>query len=225
MPTATATATAERTGKSRPPGDTRTRILHTTFELIGREGIGELSNRRIAAASGISLGSLTYHFPSQAELLRETLCQFVDEEVARMEAIAADIRARCPSAEQIAQEVQSLAAQSVADPTRIAELELHMQAARDPALREASRRCFAAYEGLAAAALEGLGIPDPERHARTVVAIITGLGVQGKGSGSEDATGLADALLTVVRGAVADGRAARHSEEQQANATTSQGGE
>ena len=49
-----------------------------------------------------------------------------------MEAIAADIRARCPSPEQIAVEVQRLAAEAVAGPERIAELELHLRAARDP---------------------------------------------------------------------------------------------
>lgn len=203
MPEAIAIAT-EREGREAP--DTRLRILRATFDLIGREGIGALSNRRIAAEAGVSLGSLTYHFPSQAELLRETLYLFVEEEVARMEAIAADIRARCPSPEQVALEVQQLASESVVDPERIAELELHLRAARDPALREASRRCFAAYEGVAAAALEALGVPDPARHARTVVALITGLGVQRKSSGSEDAAGLADALLTIVRGASQGGK-------------------
>ena len=181
--------------------DSRERIVRATFVLIGREGIGALSNRRIAAEAGVSLGTLTYHFPSQEDLLRESLELFVEEEVARLEAIAADIRARCPTPEQIAVEVQGLAAESIADPERIAELELHMHAARDPALQAASRRCFAAYEGVAAAALEGLGVPDPERHARTVVAVITGLGLQRKGSGSGDAAGLADALLTIVSGA------------------------
>ncbi len=121
--------------------------------------------------------------------------------MARLEAIAADIRSRCPSPEQIAVEVQQLASESAANQERTAELELHLRAVRDPALREASRRCFAAYEGVAAAALEALRIPDPERHARTVVAVISGLGLQWKSSGSDEAVGLADALLTIVNGA------------------------
>jgi TetR/AcrR family transcriptional regulator, regulator of biofilm formation and stress response len=202
--TITAPVAARQEEKTAPLGS-RERILRATFVLIGRDGIGALSNRRIAAEACVSLGTLTYHFPSQADLLRESLELFVAEEVARLEAIAADIRARCPTPEQIALEVQGLAADSIADPERIAELELHMHAARDPALQEASRRCFAAYEGVAAAALEGLGVPDPERHARAVVATITGLGVQRKGSGTEDAAGLADALLTIVAGANARG--------------------
>jgi len=193
----------------------RQRILRTTFNLIGRGGIGALSNRRIAAETGISLGSLTYHFPSQADLLRECLELFVEEEVARMEAIAADIRARCPTPEQIAIEIQQLASESASSPERTAELELHLRAVRDPALREASRRCFAAYEGVAAAALEALQIPDPGRHARTVVAVISGLGLQWKSSGSDDAAGLADALLTIVSGAGARAGESRSSQGPQ----------
>lgn len=208
--------------RARDAVGSRERILRGTFALIGREGIGALSNRRIAAEAGVSLGTLTYHFPSQEDLLRECLERFAAEEVARMESIAADIRARCPTPEQIAIEVQRLAAESIADPERIAELELHMHAARDPALQEASRRCFVAYEGVAVAALEGLGVPDPKRHAHAVVAVITGLGVRQKGAGTEDAAGLADALLTLIAGARAGGPA-RGTTSKSMSDTDSQG--
>ena len=49
--------------------------------------------------------------------------------------------------------------------------------------------------------LQALGVPDPERHARTVVALLSGLGVRRLGTGEHHAPGTADALLTVVRGA------------------------
>lgn len=204
MPT---TATAEPARARHAALGTRERILRVAFELIGREGIAALSNRRIAAAAGVSLGSLTYHFPSQAALLRESLNLYVTEEVARLEGIAEGLRARCPSAEEVAAEVQRLVSE---DPNRfeqVAELELHLHAAREPALQEASQRCIAAYEGVAAAALEALGVPDPARHARSVVALMTGMGVKRLGTGRSDAAGLADALLTIFRGAQAEGDA------------------
>jgi DNA-binding transcriptional regulator YbjK len=190
----------EEEGARRATG-ARERILRATFELIGREGIVALSNRRIAAEAGVALGSLTYHFPSQIELLRESLGLYVEEEVARLEAIATELRAGCPGPEQVAAEVQRLAAESAARPEQLAELELHLHAARDPALQEASRRCFAAYEEVATAALEALDVPDPARHARAIVALMTGTSVQRQGTGHHDAAGLADALLTIVRGA------------------------
>ena len=93
----------------------------------------------------------------------------------------------------------------------MAELELHLKASRDPDLQEASRRCFAAYESVAAAALEALRVPEPARHAPVIVALLTGLSVMRLGGGRPDAAGLADALRTLVRGAVAEGRSGRGS--------------
>ena len=202
----TTSQAAAPTDRRRAPA-TREAILRATLTLLADEGAGALSNRRIAAEAEVSLGSLTYHFPSQATLLRESLFLYVGEEVARLEAIAARFRARRPhpSTEEVAAEVQRIAA-SADRPEQVAELELHLRASRDPALQDASRRCFAAYEGVAAAALEALKVPDPERHARTVVATITGLGMQWKSSGTEEAVGLADALLAIVVGAKASAR-------------------
>lgn len=182
------------------PPDTRERILRTTVELIASEGVSAVTNRRVAGAAGVSLGSLTYHFPSQVDLLRESLLLFVGEEVERQEAIAAELRGRDPSVEQVAAEVERVVQESGDRVQQLAEIELHLQAARDPELREASRRCFEAYEGAAAAALEMLGVPDPERHARTVVATMYGMGLRRLGTGA-DAAGIAEALLTIVRGA------------------------
>jgi hypothetical protein len=131
----------------------------------------------------------------------------VGEEVARLEAIAADFRARrpAPSAEQVAREVEQLVAETAERPERLqlAELELHLRASREPALQEASRRCFAAYEGIAAAALEALGVAEASRHSGAVVALMYGMGLQRLATGSHDAAGVADALLTIVRGAQA----------------------
>jgi DNA-binding transcriptional regulator YbjK len=182
------------------PSDTRERILRATVELIGGEGVPAVTNRRVAGAAGVALGSLTYHFPSQVDLLRESLLLFVGEEVARQEEIAAELRRGEPSVEQVAAEVERVVEESSNRIQQLAEIELHLQAARDPALREASLRCFEAYEGVAAAALEMLEVPEPERHARTIVALMYGMGLRRLGTGSKDATGVAEGLLTVVRG-------------------------
>ncbi|MGB2711165.1 MAG: TetR family transcriptional regulator [Conexibacter sp.] len=184
-------------------GDTRTRILHATLATIAEGGIAAVSNRRVAAEAGVALGSLTYHFPSQTDLLRDTLLLYVEEEVARLTALAADLRAGAPSAERAAAAVERTIAHNAGRPEEVAELELHLHASRDPALHEASQRCFGAYEDFAAAALEVLGVPDPDRHARTVVALLCGMGVRRLGTGEHHAEGTAEALLTVVRGAQA----------------------
>jgi DNA-binding transcriptional regulator YbjK len=197
------------TSKAAPPTDrrrapaTREAILRATLTLLADEGAGALSNRRIAAEAGVALGSLTYHFPSQAVLLRESLLLYVNEEVERLEAVAAALRARNPSPAEVAAEVETLLARPTGGPGPLAELELHLQAARDPELQEASRRCFAAYDALGADALTSLGVPDPERHAGAMVALIVGLGVRRLGSGADDSEAVTAALLTYLRGALA----------------------
>jgi len=188
--------------------DTRVRILHATLRVIAAGGVGAVSNRRVAAEAGVALGSLTYHFRSQTDLLRDSLLLYAEEEVARLEGLAAALQRGTkdgggPSAEQAAAVVEQVAARDAGRPEEIAELELHLHASRDPQLHDASRRCFDAYEKFAAAALRALGVPEPERHARAVVALLCGLGVRRLGTGEHAAAGTADALLTIIRGATA----------------------
>lgn len=194
-------ATSTATGTRGSAQDTRERILRTTLRLIGEHGVGGVSNRAIATRAGVALGSLTYHFPSQTQLLREALLLYVGDEVTRLRSIAAELRATRPTAPQVAIEVEHIVERSANRVEEIAELELHLHASRDPELHAASARCFAAYEDLAAAILEALHVPDPARHARAVVALLCGLGIRRLGTGEHDAAGTADALLTIVRGA------------------------
>jgi AcrR family transcriptional regulator len=178
----------------------RERMLRATMELIAGGGVAAVTNRRVAASAEVSLGSLTYHFASQAQLLRESLLLYVDEETARRERIARDLANEKPAVEQVAEAVERLVATPSDIPKQIAELELHLHAARDPELRAASQRCFAAHEQIAAAALTALGIPDGDRHAPTVVALMTGLAVRRLAAGGRDAQGTSEALLALVRG-------------------------
>jgi DNA-binding transcriptional regulator YbjK len=178
----------------------RERILRATLELIASGGVAAVTNRLVATTAGVSLGSLTYHFASQAQLLHESLLLYVEEETARRRQIARDLASEKPGVEQVAEAIEHLVATPSDIPRQIAELELHLHAARDPELREASQRCFEAHEQIAAAALTALDIPDSVRHAPTVVALMTGLAVRRLAAGGYDAHGTSEALLALVRG-------------------------
>ena len=180
---------------------TRQRILRATLRLIAEGGVAAVSNRRVAGAAKVSLGSLTYHFASQAELLHESLLLYVEEETARRAQIARELTEQGPpTLEQVAHAVEHVIATSPDTPQQLAELELHLHSARDPQLREASQRCFEAHEQIALAALQTLCIAEAERHAPTVVALMTGLAVRRLAAGGDDAHGTSDALLALVRG-------------------------
>jgi AcrR family transcriptional regulator len=182
------------------PETARDRILRATLRLIGEQGIGAVTNRAVARAAGVSLGSLTYHFPSQPDLLRESLSRFVDEDTRRITAHVDRLGAI--DADQAAEEVEKAVIAFADGPEQIAGLELHLHATRDPAVREAVARSVAAYDGLAAAVLTALGIPEAERHAPAVVALLYGLAVRRLSTGDLSGSGTADAIRLLLYGAL-----------------------
>ena len=178
---------------------TRDSILRATLKVVGEVGVGGLTNRRIVAAAGVSLGTLTYHFPSQTELLREAMLLFAEEETAKLTAIVDAHRAQGLSLEQGAAVVEEVIKQLPFGTDELAPHELYLQAARDPALREASSRCFAAYDDLATAILRALGVAEPEQLAGHVVALIAGLQLRRFSTGVD--VPAAEPLMMLLRGA------------------------
>lgn len=185
------------------PADTRQRIIDAVLRIIGQDGVAGVTNRRIAREAGISLGSVTYHFQTQHELLRESLLHFVAEESQRLTELADQCRAEGIDLDEAAAMVGQVAGGTEFDSRHIAPFELYVQAGRDERLRAAAAECFAAYDRLAVQILTGLGVPSPERLAGTAVALVFGLQLRRLATGSP-AGELVDALLLLARGAQND---------------------
>lgn len=183
--------------------DTRQRILRATLRIIGEGGLAAVTNRRVAQEAGVSLGSLTYHFDTQQELLRESLLLFVCEETLRLATLTRASRAGAISSDGAAALIERLVEGAGVGQPEIAPFELLIEAGRDVALRSAARECFAAYDAIAADVLAALGVAEPERLAWAVVALIGGLRLRRLACGGPEHSGLADALTTLARGAQA----------------------
>ena len=63
----------ERDGGYAKGYETRELILRTALHLLIEEGYRAMSMRRVAVASGMKLGNLTYHYPTREDLVRELL--------------------------------------------------------------------------------------------------------------------------------------------------------
>ena len=185
----------------RPDGtrDVRADILHVTLELIGDHGIGGVTNRRIAQAAGISLGTLTYHFASQHQLLAEALSEFVSGEVQRLATISTALQHAEISAGEAAHRAQEIVEFAVTRREQIAQFELYLHAARDADTMETARRCYAAYDELAAATLGALGAADPARGAAMLIALMDGFALRRLATGeqSDDLATLLGAIQVV----------------------------
>lgn len=179
---------------------TRERILHAVLRVIGTDGVAGVTNRRVAREAEVSLGSITYHFATQRELLREAMLRFVAEETARLTEVAERHLGEPVTLEEAAVLVEQVALHTRFGHEEIAPLELYLQAGRDPQLRDAAAACFAAYDRIALTVLRGLDVPAPERLAGPVVALIAGLQLRRLATGTAGAS-IADAVTMMVRGA------------------------
>ncbi|MEV6837805.1 TetR family transcriptional regulator [Streptomyces sp. NPDC051133] len=178
----------------------RRRIITAVLKIIGEDGVAAVTNRRIAREAGVSLGSVTYHFETQHELLRETLLHFVREEARHFTELADQCQTEDIDIEDAASLAGQVACGSALDTAHLAPFELYLHAGRDERLREAAAEAFSAYDRLAARILTALGVPDAQRLAATTVALVMGLQLRRLATGSP-VDDLVDALLLLVRGA------------------------
>lgn len=178
----------------------RERIIEAALTVIGSDGVAAVTNRRIAAEAHVSLGSVTYHFASQSEMLRAALVEFVATETERLSVIADNYRSLDLDLDQAAGLVEQVAAQVAFTSEQIAAFELYIQAGRDPHLQEAAAECFVAYDRLALTILETLGVPDAGPLAQSLVALVTGMQLRRLATGVAGQQ-IAAALASIVRGA------------------------
>ncbi|EFL19243.1 TetR/AcrR family transcriptional regulator [Streptomyces sp. C] len=178
--------------------ETRQSIVDAVLRIIGQDGIAAVTNRRIAKEAGVSLGSVTYHFATQHELLRESLLHFVAEETRHFTELADACTDGHFDLGRAAEVVARVAGGDAFDSRHIAPFELYVQAGRDERLRASAAECFAAYDLLAARVLSRLGVPDPERLAGTAVALVFGWQLRRLATGAP-AEDLVDTLLVLTR--------------------------
>jgi DNA-binding transcriptional regulator YbjK len=176
----------------------RERILHATLALIGEQGIGGVTNRAVARAAGVSLGSLTYHFSSQTDLLREALLLFVTREAERLEGLADGLDGAETDLDALAVAAAAII-QGAGRAEQLAQMELYLQASRDPEQRAVAARAYAAYDQAARTMLVALGVPDPEPLVPALVALVDGFELRRVALDVPPEVALADGLAALVR--------------------------
>jgi len=152
----------------------RSVILEAALSVISREGVSATTHRAVAAESGVPLGTVSYHFGSIEALLEGALRLFVEEETARLRAVAERLAGARAAPDDIAAAIVAELA-TEAPGSALPQFELYLEAARRPALRPAARECLDAYGSVAEAALRAGGAPRAQEGAMLFVALVDGL--------------------------------------------------
>ena len=174
----------------------RERILRATLGVVAEDGIPAVTHRRVAADADVPLGSLTYWFATKDDLLREALRLFVDDETERLRVVGESLTEGM-APEEIAERFAAVL-ENADGIGQVAQFELYLEAARNPALREVAQQCFAAYEDICRVALRVAGADADGPLPALFVALADGLGVRRMAAG--DALDVREALLGLFGG-------------------------
>jgi DNA-binding transcriptional regulator YbjK len=152
-------------------------IIDAALRIIASGGLPAVTHRTVAKEADVPLAATTYYFASKDEILSEALESLATAEVERLSGLEAQIESGTMSREELAAALGTalIPEPEAADRRWLAQFEIYVEAARNPALRPAVLRWRQAFVDLAESSLRALGAPDPERSAPIAVAAINGI--------------------------------------------------
>jgi DNA-binding transcriptional regulator YbjK len=176
----------------------REALLRAAIELLAEGGARAVTHRAVAARAKVPLAATTYYFESIGKLTEEALRLHMTERVAELHDLASGA-AEGQSVTEIAERfIDSLINR---EPTAVvAQFEVYLEAARNPALRDVVAYALDASEALAKEVLTALGARRPERAATVLIAIVNGFALNRLGRPlphAEDAAAMLDAMRSV----------------------------
>lgn len=154
----------------------RDALLRAAVDLWDEGGAKAVTHRAVSRRAGLPPASAGYYFASIEELNVEALLFHVAE---RREALGALLRAALAGA-TTTDEVASRLARSLItgeSGVGIAQFEVYLEAARNPALRAAVSEAITTFEQVAADALAALGVSQTGEAAIAFVAMLDGFAI------------------------------------------------
>lgn len=175
-------------------------IVRTAARLLVELGPEAVNHRAVAAAAGVGLGTVTYHYPGADDLRQAAVDAVVEADIARMTAATRAV----PLLRRDTEGTASMVVALLTPHTRaemIAWYERYARGARDPVLAEAARRISAvARAGVSdVLARSGRATAPP---AETVASVVDGAVLRAlvDGASADEARARATRALTFVLG-------------------------
>ena len=184
----------------------RDALLTAAIELLAEGGARAVTHRAVAARAGLPAAATTYYFESIQELTEEALRRHVADRVAELRRLADDAARDADTIIEIAQKFVASFASRDRD-VLIAQYEVYLEAARNPALRKPVADALGAFEDLAETVLGRMGARDPKGAARTMIALVDGFMLHHIASPQPDGydtDGLFSAMRAVFVAEIAD---------------------
>jgi DNA-binding transcriptional regulator YbjK len=164
-------------------------LLEATLDIIEQEGLEGVTHRRVADAAGVPLAATTYYFSSKEDLMQAAMETLIERERANLTTIADLVVNRQEMS--VEEGVEAVIAWQSAllrshRMQRFAEFELYLRVARTAPRPDDLPDWPRGFHEVTQTVLERMGVTDPEREAKAVVALIHGLVLHGLVSNDPD---------------------------------------
>ena len=163
-------------------GSARNSILRAAIDVIAGHGLDALTHRRVAEAAGVSPGSITHHFASREELVREAFRFHAEHAFAFLASIEEELRVSVADPlERVRQFATEIVRREFVHPGEHiirAEHEMLVFASTDAELASVVRGWDARLIGAFAPDLEAAGWSRPVEVARTLINLIRGFEIE-----------------------------------------------
>lgn len=161
----------------------RAAVLDATMVVIAARGVTGLRLDDVATEAGIDVADVAELYGDSARLAGAALDRFADEEIGRCDRILSRLGDPDHDDDDVVVALMEELERTFSrgDGGSIAQIELYMAAARDPALAATARRCIRAYVDMSERALIAGGLPRDRAQAcaRWVTAMVDGFGLHG----------------------------------------------
>ncbi|WP_410661525.1 TetR/AcrR family transcriptional regulator [Amycolatopsis sp. lyj-112] len=149
-------------------------LLRAAMQLICDSGVKAVTHRAVSARAGLPQAAAGYYFATSEELIEEALRFHIHERIEIVSTLLADVVRDAASVLEVGERLtQALVAGKFG--VTVAQYELYIEAARNPAMRAVVDEAMRAFETSAAPLLASLGVADSKNAAKAFMALLDGL--------------------------------------------------
>ncbi len=160
----------------------RSALVEATLRIIEEEGLEGVTHRRVADAAGVPLAATTYYFSSKEDLMQAAMEALIERDSQNLKFITENVIERGDmSLDQGVEAIIAWQSDLLLNHRmeRFAEFELYLRVARTAPRPDDLPDWPDAFHEVATVSLRALGMEDPEREAKALVALIHGLVLHG----------------------------------------------
>lgn len=154
----------------------KTEILDAALRIIGRDGLGGLSMRALAAEAQMPLGAMGYYFKGKQELIAEAFQRHTQRETERVIKTISDLREGLPY-QNLADRLADFVIEGLGEARHqlLAEYAFLVESSRRPELARTSTAWQHSLQTRLHGVLASLGSQSPKTDARLILAVLAGL--------------------------------------------------